>query len=135
MGQWNKIKEKMEWSLTEGGIDRIYHKMGATSPTLERVRAIKLKEKFLNVPIGGLSVQCNFREIQTCGNEPRNNVGQKRRGYADGFDDIRPGSNTMQSQADREENLGRKRTRALENDTSSTEKTMAVTAMQSRQAQ
>ena len=63
MGQWNKIKEKMEWSLTEGGIDGIYHKVGATSPILEHVGAVKLNEKFLNVPIGGPSVQCSFSEI------------------------------------------------------------------------
>jgi hypothetical protein len=57
VGQWNKIKEKMEWSLTEGGIDGICHNVGATSPILESMEAAKSKEKLSKYPDGGQA--CN----------------------------------------------------------------------------
>jgi hypothetical protein len=105
VGQWNQIKERMEWNLMEGGMDEIHQNLEATSPILGGMK-VKHKGTYKKTPAGS-RIKCNLGEAQVSTSGPMNKVGEKRKGAVDGSAATNPGSSTWQ--ADVIEKLGGKK--------------------------
>jgi hypothetical protein len=130
VGQWNQIKEQMEWNLMEGSKESFCPSVATTSQKERDVQAVQPKGTFKR---SQQKSRGSERHVGSSG--PGSKVGDKRREHADGLVDSSPGSNKLQPHSDRGAYSGWKKARASKGDTSDETQIQAAATMQSRPSQ
>jgi hypothetical protein len=133
VGQWNQIKERMEWNLMEGNKEGIGNFMDVMVPGGERGNT-KTNELSKKPRMKEVKAKRSKSGLHMENKKSASKVGEKRC-HAMGHPDISPVSSNVQPMAEGEEKSERKRFRATDEDTCFTNISPAETAMQSRHSQ
>ena len=83
VGQWNQIKERMEWNLMEGTQEGFGNIMGVTVPGGER-ETIKNNELYKKARMKDSLVKCSKSGLHLGNKKSTSKVGEKRRCHAVG---------------------------------------------------
>ena len=134
VGQWNQIKEKMEWNLMEGNKEGFGHMLDVMAPGGE-VRDAKTHELSKKARLGESQLKGTKNGRHVGYKKSAVKVGENRRCNAVGPADSSPMSSNGQPMAEVRENSERKRIRAVEDDIAFTSMILAETALQSHQSQ
>jgi hypothetical protein len=130
VGQWNQIKEKMEWNLMEGSKESFSPSQAATSPREENKKYTQPKGTFKRTQ---KKLRDNDSHVSLVG--PGSLVGNKRREHANGPVFSNPGSSNLHSKSDVDEHCGWKKARASKEESSDKNKIQAAAAEQPRPSQ
>ena len=128
VGQWNQIKERMEWNLTEGTQEGFGNIMRVTVPSGKR-GTIKTNELSKKARMKDLLVKCPKSGLHVGNKKSASKVGEKRRCHVVGQLDHSPVSSNVQPMAEGEEKSERKRFRTTDDDTFFTSMIPAETAL------
>ncbi|KAE8022698.1 hypothetical protein FH972_008479 [Carpinus fangiana] len=83
VGQWNQIKEKMEWNLMEGSKEEFCLNLETKSPSMECVNDAKLRGTHKKASLGGSHSKYRGNVIHVGSNGPRIKVGAKMREHVE----------------------------------------------------